>query len=82
MGWPFCFRGNPNINVLPTLIIQISTYGVDQYYNKKEFSIISGHTMYRQHPAQQTLRCDVSARKQGLCQATSLRILYHQSSYT
>ena len=21
MGWPFCFRGNPNINVLPTLII-------------------------------------------------------------
>ena len=22
MGWPFCFCGNPNINVVPTLIIE------------------------------------------------------------
>ena len=43
-------------------------YDVDQYYNKREFSIISGHAVYRQHPAEQTLHREVSARKQGLCQ--------------
>ena len=23
MGWPFCSRGSPNINILPTLIIHV-----------------------------------------------------------
>ena len=28
MGWPFCFLGSSNINVLPTLLINIATYRV------------------------------------------------------
>ena len=47
---------------------------------QREFSIILSHAIYGQHP-EQTLRRDVLAPKRGLCQATSLRVVYHQSSY-